>query len=262
MTDIGSRRDPGARAARNLGHRPARTYVLRAVAAGLTALVGLVLADRLGGLDVRVGLRGDEAVLTIVGAALVLLGGIACVRWSARATRVAMVERAGEGRAAVVSLLTRVVGYVLVGLAALSALEVDLGNLLLGGAVTGIVVGIAAQQVLANFFAGIVLLVVRPFEVGQHLALRSGAVGAEYAGLVSDMSAFYVRLETVNGPVSLPNASVLAAAVGPGALTTTPAADDENQADEGDQDEGDQDEPERFEPAADPGSHDPADPNR
>jgi small-conductance mechanosensitive channel len=227
---------------------PARTYILRAVAAGLIALLGLVIADQFGGLDARGGLRSHEAVLTVVGAGLVLVGGVACVRWSAKATRVAMTEHAGEGRAAVVSLLTRVVGYVLVGLTALGALNVDLGNLLLGGAVTGIVLGIAAQQVLANFFAGIVLLVVRPFEVGQQLALRAGSIGAEYAGLVTDMSAFYVRLETARGPVNLPNASVLAAAVGPGALTSAPP------------EEG-QDEGERFEPVEDPGTNDPADPN-
>ena len=228
---------------------PARTYVLRAVAAGLIALVGLVIADRFGTLDTTGGLRSPQAVLTVVGAGLVLVGGVACVRWSARATRTAMIEHAGEGRAAVVSLLTRVVGYVLVGLTALGALKVDLGNLLLGGAVTGIVLGIAAQQVLANFFAGIVLLMVRPFEVGHHLALRAGSIGAEYSGLVTDMSAFYVQLETVKGPVNLPNASVLAAAVGPGALTSAPP------------EEG-QDVGERFEPVEDPGTNDPADPNR
>jgi len=226
----------------------ARIYILRAIAAGLLALVGLVVADRFGGLTAESGLRSHEAILTIVGAGLVLVGGVGCVQWSARAARVTMPEHAGEGRAAAVSLLIRIVGYVLVMVATLSALKVNVGNLLLGGAVTGIILGIAAQQVLANFFAGIVLLVVRPFEVGQHLALRAGTIGAEYSGTVIDMSAFYVRLETERGPVNLPNASVLAAAVGPGAITSSPPGEGE---------EGD-----HFEAAEDPSSNDPSDPNR
>ena len=194
--------------------------MLRAAAAALAALVGLVVADRFGGLDNRAGLRTHTAVLTVVGAGMVLIGGLACVRWSARATRLAMPAHAGEGRAAATSVVTSIAGYILVAVATLSALKVNVANLLLGGALTGLVLGIAAQQVLANFFAGIVLLIVRPFEVGHTIALRAGSIGAEYEGKVTDMSAFYVRIETDNGWVDLPNASVLAAAVGPGARTT------------------------------------------
>ena len=57
-------------------------------------------------------------------------------------------------------------GYVIVTFAVLSALKVNLAGLLLGGALTGVVIGIAAQQTLGNFFAGLVLLMIRPFAVG------------------------------------------------------------------------------------------------
>jgi small-conductance mechanosensitive channel len=93
----------------------------------------------------------------------------------------------------------------------------DLSGLLLGGALTGVVVGIAAQQTLGNFFAGIVLLLVRPFSVGEPVVLRSGPLGGEYEGLVTDMGLYYVTMETERGMVQLPNAGVLASAVGPGA---------------------------------------------
>ncbi len=108
-------------------------------------------------------------------------------------------------------------GYLLILLPTLQLLGVDLGGLLLGGAITGVVVGIAAQQTLANFFAGLVLLLVRPFTLGQHILLRSGPLGGEYEGRITDMGLFYVRMMTDQGSVQLPNSGVLAAAIGPGA---------------------------------------------
>ena len=51
-------------------------------------------------------------------------------------------------------------------LGTLQLLDVDLRTLLLGGAITGVVVGIAAQQPLSNFFAGLVLLFARPYVPG------------------------------------------------------------------------------------------------
>src|ERR687885_576326 len=76
----------------------------------------------------------------------------------------------------------RIVGYAIVLLALLGAFKVPLGGLLLGGAVTGVVIGIAAQQTLGNFFAGIVLLIVRPFTIGERVFLRSNI--GEYEGVI------------------------------------------------------------------------------
>jgi small-conductance mechanosensitive channel len=113
-------------------------------------------------------------------------------------------------------------------LVVLQALDVELGGLLVGGAITGVVLGIAAQQTLGNFFAGLVLLLNRPFTVGQEIVLRSGPLGGEYDGRVTDISLFYVSMVTENGPVQLPNASVLMSAIGPGAK----APKDEDEAEE------------------------------
>jgi small-conductance mechanosensitive channel len=111
------------------------------------------------------------------------------------------------------------VGYVVLLLSTLGAMGANLGALLLGGAITGVLVGIAAQQTLANFFAGVVLLMARPFTIGETVVLRSGPLGGEYEGTVTDMGLFYVRLSTEKGPVEIPNAGVLTAAIGPGART-------------------------------------------
>ena len=57
----------------------------------------------------------------------------------------------------------------------------------------------------------------RPFSVGERVVMRSGPLGGPYEGLVTEMTMFYVHMITDEGPVLLPNAGVLAAAVGPGA---------------------------------------------
>jgi small-conductance mechanosensitive channel len=209
--------------------RRARPYLIRAVIAGLIALGGLVAATQVGQWkDLR--RDGDpatapEKTVTIVGAAVVLLAGVGSVRSFSTAVRKATEDRLDDARGGPLSVTVRIVGYAIVLLALLGALKVPLGGLLLGGAVTGVVIGIAAQQTLGNFFAGIVLLIVKPFAVGDAVVLRSGPLGGEYEGTVAEITLYYVRLVTTQGPVMLPNASVLASAIGPGARAPKPPED-------------------------------------
>src|SRR5580698_9595173 len=96
----------------------------------------------------------------------------------------------------------------------LSMLSIPVGRLLLGGAIAGVVLGIAAQQSLGNVFAGLVLLLARPFTIGNFIRIRSGALGGEFTGTVLSMSLTYVSVLTAEGELKVPNASVMAAAVG------------------------------------------------
>jgi small conductance mechanosensitive channel len=86
---------------------------------------------------------------------------------------------------------------------------------LVGGAVTGVIVGIAAQQSLGNFFAGLVLMFARPYVPGQRVTVYSGAMGGPFEGIIVDAGLVYTTIVTEAGPVNLPNAGLLGAAVGP-----------------------------------------------
>ena len=84
-------------------------------------------------------------------------------------------------------------------------MRVDLGNLLVGGAVTGVVIGIAAQQTLGNFFAGLVLLFARPYVPGQRVKVRTGAMGGPFEGVILSAGLIYTSIETDEGVISMPN---------------------------------------------------------
>ena len=207
--------------------RAARPHIFRGILYGAVAIAGMVVASIGQLFDQGRGpdkIRADAASTTLaaVGAVVLLVAGVAATRSFAKAVRRAMEEHVGDQRGAGVGTVVAFVGYITVVLSTLSALDVELQGLLLGGALTGVVVGIAAQQTLGNFFAGMVLLMVRPFNLGDYVVLRSSPLGGEYEGTVTDMSLFYVRMLTNRGPVVLPNAGVLAAAVGPGARSADP----------------------------------------
>jgi small-conductance mechanosensitive channel len=64
--------------------------------------------------------------------------------------------------------------YVLLGIAMASALGFNLSGLLVGGAILGVIVAAGSQASLGNFFAGLVLMLGRPYRVG---GARRGADG-------------------------------------------------------------------------------------
>jgi small-conductance mechanosensitive channel len=118
--------------------------------------------------------------------------------------------------------LVIVLGGVLASLlVALGLLSVPIGQVILGGALTGVVFGIAGQQTLANLFAGIVLLVARPFRVGDRVQLRAGALGGAIEGRVVEIGLAYLRIDATEGLLAIPNSQALSAVVGP----STPGAE-------------------------------------
>ena len=191
--------------------RASRPYLVRALVAGLLALAGLVVTSFFD-LNRRDNKFTTDDIMVLAGAALIAVAGVIAIRALARAARIAT---GGVEKKTPLSFVISLIGYLLLVIVIVGALGFQLDKLLVGGAVTGVVLGIAAQQTIGNVFAGIVLLVVHPFGVGDVVYLK-GSLG-EYEGTITDMTLFYVHLLTDRGEVLLPNAGVLASAVGPGA---------------------------------------------
>src|SRR6478672_7156353 len=107
------------------------------------------------------------------------------------------------------------IGAITTLIVTLALFGIPVGQLLLGGALTSVFVGIAAQQSLSNVFAGLVLLFARPFQVGDAVRLQAGALGGTLDGIVTDIGITYVRFDTDGSVMSIPNSQVLNAVVGP-----------------------------------------------
>ncbi|HET6211194.1 MAG TPA: mechanosensitive ion channel family protein [Jatrophihabitans sp.] len=205
----------------------AKPNLKRAVPAVLIALAAFGFGDHLGGIDqtraTRFALFGHVVDLTksrvslLVCALIVVFvvtGVLATRAISGELARVSE-QRGGLAASSAVRLICRIVGYATVLLGLLALLRIDLGNLLVGGAVTGVVIGIAAQQTLGNFFAGLVLLFARPYVPGQRVKVRTGAMGGPFEGVILSAGLIYTTIDTDEGVVSMPNAGLLAAAIGP-----------------------------------------------
>jgi hypothetical protein len=216
-----------------------RPDLRRAVPALLAAMLAFVVGSDLGGLgreaDADVSLFGwvlnipaGWVIVLVLGLAVAfVLFGVMAGRAVARELARVSTARAGVAAGSAIRLICLILTYLTVGLGVLAMLEVNLGNLLVGGAVTGVVVGIAAQQTLGNFFAGLVLFFARPYVPGQRVKVHSGALGGPFVGVIVGAGLLYTFIETRSGVVSLPNAGLLGSAIGPPGPEDDEPVDDE-----------------------------------
>lgn len=181
------------------------------IAAGLVALAALVVGSYKGTLR---GSTFDAHLIAWTSAgALVLSGVFATARVSQCLGRLVS-SRSLASAGGAVRILSAAVGYLIVVFGVLAVLDVSVEKLLVGAGLAGIVLGIAATQSLGNVFAGLVIIMARPFSVGDHIRIRSGALGGIFDGWVLEMSLTYTTVRLEDGAWMIPNAAMLAAGVG------------------------------------------------
>jgi hypothetical protein len=129
--------------------------------------------------------------------------------------RTVLEPSAGPSHAAIVRYALLLIGAVTTLIITLGLLGIPIEQLVLGGALTSVFVGIAAQQSLSNVFAGIVLMLAHPFRIGDSIRMQAGALGGQVSGVIVEVGITYVRLATATGEISIPNSQVLNAVVGP-----------------------------------------------
>jgi len=162
--------------------------------------------------------RADHVTYQIIAAACAaafcVFGSIATYGLS-RSARTVLEPRIGTAHAAVVKYVLILIGGFATLAITLALFHVPVSQLLIGGVLTSVIVGIAAQQAMSNVFAGMVLLFARPFRAGDQIWLRGSGLGGELTGTVIEIGITYVRLDTGASVMSLPNSQVLNAVVGP-----------------------------------------------
>ncbi len=202
---------PARRARRSVDAR-VRPDFRDAVVCAVLAIVAVTVAHAVGG--VHAAALHNRLIAYGCAAAFVVFG-VAATRRAADGVAQVSLRRAGPTAATPLRLAMLLLGYIVVGLTTLDLLAVPIGRLLVGGAVTGVILGIAAQQTLSNVFAGLVLLFARPYVPGEAIRIHSGPLGGTLDGTVTTVGLLYTTLRTAEGTLNIPNGGLLAAAVGP-----------------------------------------------
>jgi hypothetical protein len=182
------------------------------IISGLIAVAALVIGSVYG--NVHASTLNPKIIAWTSAAAFVGFGILATARLSHALGRLVARQSVPAAEGAV-HVLSSAVGYLIVLFGTFEVLDVSVQRLLVGAGLAGIVLGIAAQQSLGNIFAGLVLILARPFGVGDHIRIRSGALGGMFDAWVQEMSLTYVTVQTDDGQFHIPNTAMLAAGVGP-----------------------------------------------
>jgi small conductance mechanosensitive channel len=106
------------------------------------------------------------------------------------------------------------IGYAFVAIVTLHLLRIPVSSILVGGALTGVIIGIATQSTLGNLFAGILLYAIRPFSFGERISIRSSSFSSyEYTGRVVDINWYHTVVDEGERRRALPNSAILSAVI-------------------------------------------------
>ncbi|HEY0346048.1 MAG TPA: mechanosensitive ion channel family protein [Solirubrobacteraceae bacterium] len=198
-------------AARELSRRAIKRARIESIVL-LPALVGVLVVysarDRL------FPAQWDTAVRLVTAVAIIVLGW-QLARSAGRALRPWLFQRMKPENAGTVGFLIRLTTMAVVVVTALRIAGLDPGTLAVGGAVTAVVVGLAAQQTLGNVIAGSVLASARPFRVGDRVRLQGGGLAGTIEGTVTSLGLLYTTLAQAADEILVPNALVMNVAVVP-----------------------------------------------
>ena len=142
--------------------------------------------------------------LKIVAAIIIFIVG----RWVARAlkrlvAKMMIKSKVEETLVSFVGNLTYVALLAFVIIAALNQLGIQTTSFIAIIGAAGLAIGLALQGSLANFAAGVLMIIFRPFKVGDYIE------AAGVAGVVEEIEIFTTQLKTPdNKTIIIPNASV------------------------------------------------------
>ena len=141
-------------------------------------------------------------------ALVILVGGSFAAKWAARTVSAALARtgHVDETARPALAAAARYGVLILAFVAALSQIGVQTASLLAALGAAGLAIGLALQGTLANIAAGIMLLWLRPFQVGDYIEIVSAT---PFAGTVKEIGLFACTLETYEGLfVFAPNSAI------------------------------------------------------
>jgi len=110
-------------------------------------------------------------------------------------------------------LLARFSGFIILATAIIIALDllgVNVMPFIAGAGVAGVAIGFAAKDTLSNLIAGILLIIDRPFEVGDRIEVWSAPAGTSTWGDVIDIGLRATKIKTTdNIVIIIPNNEIM-----------------------------------------------------
>ena len=110
-------------------------------------------------------------------------------------------------------LLNRFAGviiYVIAIILALDLLGINVMPFIAGAGVLGIAIGFAAKDTLSNLIAGVLLIIDRPFEIGDRIEVWTAPVGSSTWGDVIDIGIRATKIKTTdNIVIIIPNNEIM-----------------------------------------------------
>ncbi len=144
-----------------------------------------------------------ELGFRVIGALILLFIGSKLIKLLRKIVKNAMTKAEAEvGAIQFMDSFLRIALYVLLAFSIATSFGLDAASIvaLLGSA--GVAIGLALQGSLSNLAGGILLLVLKPFVVGDYIISH----GAGQEGVVTEIQIFYTKLTTVdNRNVIIPN---------------------------------------------------------
>jgi small-conductance mechanosensitive channel len=182
---------------------------------GALVALALIAAVLIGFSERKTLFPGYGLEARIATVALLVLLGWALARSLGRGFAPVLYRRLEPGTAGTVGFLLRLLTIVVATVVALRIAGLQSGTLAVGGGFTAVVVGLAAQQVLGNLLAGLVLITNRPFRVGERVRLQAGVLAGQTEGVVGQLGLFYTTLVQGADRVLVPNGVLIQCAVTP-----------------------------------------------
>ena len=143
--------------------------------------------------------------IDVLGAIIVLLVRLWLSGWMQRAVRKVM-ERSSRVDATLVGFFSSVARYVVLivtGMAVLDRFGVETTSLVAVLGAAGLAIGLALQGTLSNVAAGVMLLIFRPFKVGDFVE------AAGQAATVQELNLFFTVMATLdNVRITIPNGQI------------------------------------------------------
>lgn len=147
-----------------------------------------------------------EFALSVIGAVVVYGVGVRIIKWGRRLFR-KMLQRhkVDEGVCQFLDAIVKVAGYFILILMILGFFGVTTASVVAVLGSAGLTLGLALQGSLSNFAGGVLILLLKPFVVGDYIIEESG----KKEGTVQEISIFYTTLLTADHhTVVVPNGTL------------------------------------------------------